>query len=64
MPRQKKNSVPVNMRMDAAVLERLDAYCEQMGQNRTLAVERIVMEHIDRYERENKGEKGSEKDDK
>ena len=51
------------MRMDVAVLERLDAYCERMGQNRTLAVERIVMEHIDRYEREHKGKKGSVKDD-
>ncbi len=54
MPRQKKNAIVLNMRVDAAVMERFNAYCEEVGQTKTLAFERIVTTYLDQYEEERK----------
>ncbi len=51
MPRQKKDYVALNMKVDAGVMQRFNQYCEEMGQTKTLAFERIVSAHIDKYEK-------------
>lgn len=50
MARPKKDAVPLNMRVDAAVMKRFNEYCEEVGQTKTLAFERIISAHIDKYE--------------
>ena len=54
MPRPKKDYVLFNMRVDRTVMNRFNEYCEEMGQTKTLAFERIVSSYIDQYEEEKK----------
>ena len=54
MPRQKKNAIVLNMRVDAAVMERFNSYCEEVGQTKTLAFERIVSAYLDQRDEEKK----------
>ena len=53
MARPKKNYTPFNIKMDTALYERLSEYCEQKGQTKTTAVERILTEALNKYEKEN-----------
>ena len=50
MPRPKKDYVIFNMRVDRTVMERFNEYCEEVGQTKTLAFERIVSAYLDQYE--------------
>ena len=50
MPRPKKDSIIFNMRVDAAVMRRFTEYCEEVGQTKTLAFERIVTAFLDQNE--------------
>lgn len=52
MTRPKKNAIVLNMRVDAIVMERFNAYCAEVGQTKTLAFERIVSAFLDKYELE------------
>lgn len=42
MPRQKKDGVNINYFIRRDVKEKLDAYCEDVGQTATMAIERIL----------------------
>ena len=57
MARPKKEGRKVSFYMDAEIVERLDRYCDEMGQTKTVAVERILKAHLDKYDME----KGSTK---
>ena len=48
----KKNGRKVSFYMDAEIAARLDAYCEELGQSKTLAVERILKAHFDKHDAE------------
>lgn len=50
MPRPKKDYVLFNMRVDRTVMERFNEYCEEVGQTKALAFERIVSAYLDQYE--------------
>lgn len=50
MARPKKDAIALNMRVDATIMKRFSAYCEEVGQTKTLAFERIVTAFIDKYE--------------
>ena len=52
MARPKKDYKWFNMRADASVMERFEAYCEEVGQTKTLAFERIVSAYLDQYEKD------------
>ena len=39
---RKKNNKPFSMRMDSTVYERLEEYCQDTGQTKTTAIERIL----------------------
>ena len=53
MARPKKDYVIFNMRVERTVMERFNEYCEEVGQTKTLAFERIVSTFLDQYD-ENK----------
>ncbi len=47
MARPKKDYILLNMRVDSSVMRRFCAYCEEVGQTKTLAFERIVTAFLD-----------------
>lgn len=52
MPRKKKDGRFINYYIDRHVFERLEQYAAEKGQQMTTAIERILEEHLDRYEAE------------
>lgn len=54
MPRQKKDYSTLCIKVEAGIMRRFNEYCSNVGQTKTLAFERIVTEHMDKYEREKK----------
>lgn len=52
MPRQKKDYKMLNMKVASDVMDRFNTYCEEVGQTKTLAFERIVTEHINQYDKD------------
>ena len=55
MPRQKKDGININYFIRRDVKEKLDAYCEEVGQTATMAIERILDDYLTKYltEKEN-----------
>ena len=51
MPKPKKDSHPLTLRMDKPTYDRLTVYCEDSGQSKTIAIERAINMYIDEYER-------------
>ena len=49
MARPKKDSEILNIRLDAAVSQRLSAMCADAGQTKTAVVERALRMYIDDY---------------
>lgn len=49
MARAKKDGVHINYYIEKDVKELLDAYCEEVGQTNTLAVERILRGYLTDY---------------
>lgn len=49
MARQKKDGVNINYFIRRDVKEKLDAYCEDVGQTATMAIERILDEYLTKY---------------
>lgn len=52
MPRKKKDGRFINYYLDRNLFERLERYADDKGQQMTAALERILEEHLDRYEAE------------
>lgn len=57
MARPKKESRPFNIKMSAELYDRLEKYCDEMGQTKTTAVERILADALNRYEENRQSEK-------
>ena len=49
MPRQKKDGVSINYFIRRDVKEKLDKYCEEVGQTATMAIERILDDYLTKY---------------
>ena len=49
MPRQKKDGININYFIRRDVKEKLDAYCEDVGQTATMAIERILDDYLTKY---------------
>ncbi len=47
---KEKESRAISVRLNAAVVDRLEAYCETSGQTKTLAIERALNMFIDNYD--------------
>lgn len=54
MPRPKKDGVYINYYIQKDIKERLDKYCEEVGQTNTTAVERILKQFLDDYDAKQK----------
>lgn len=50
MSREKKDSKSLNIKLDRCLSERFEAYCLDLGQTKTTAIERILIKHLDEYE--------------
>ena len=51
MARQRKDGTYLNVRIETAIYNRLEALCEDAGQTKTVAVKRALTEYLDSYER-------------
>lgn len=49
MPRPRKDNHPLSMRIDKNIYERLNQYCEDSGQTKTMAIERALVSYMDDY---------------
>ena len=49
MARAKKDGVNINYFIRRDVKEKLDAYCEEVGQTATMAIERILDDYLTEY---------------
>lgn len=55
--RKKKDGRPLNCIIERSIYERLEQYCEEMGQKKTTAVERILKHFFETLdEKEHMGE--------
>lgn len=52
MARAKKDGVNINYYIRRDVKERLDEYCEDVGQTATMAIERILEKYLDKYDKD------------
>lgn len=52
MAQPKKDYIQLHIKMDATLMRRLTKYCEDVGQTKTLAVERMVAAFLDEHETE------------
>lgn len=64
MPRQKKDGVNINYFIRRDVKEKLDTYCEDVGQTATMAIERILDDYLTKYmaDKESTSEGGNKAD--
>ena len=49
MARAKKDNVPVSVRLEKMIFEKLSMFCEDSGQSKTVAVERALEMYINDY---------------
>lgn len=49
MARAKKDGININYYIRIDVKEKLDNYCEQVGQTNTMAIERILDDFLTQY---------------
>ena len=48
MSRAKKESVPINARLDKEIVDRLDAYCDEYGVTKTFVLEKALTTYLDK----------------
>ena len=51
MARSKKERIALNIKPDAKIMRRFEEYCEEMGQTKTTAFERIIQKHLDEHDK-------------
>ena len=49
MARAKKDGRYVNYDIEREIYEQLEKYCEEVGQTKTVAIERILTRYLDNY---------------
>lgn len=49
MPRPKKDSKVLNIKLSVPVYNKLEEFCDESGQTKTLAVERFLNKCLDEY---------------
>lgn len=50
MPRAKKDAKVLNIRLATPIYDRMASFCEESGQNKTIAVERALTAYMDDYD--------------
>lgn len=54
MARPKKDGVFINYYIQKDIKNRLDKYCDEVGQTNTTAIERILKQFLDKYDAKQK----------
>lgn len=54
MPRLKKDYRILNIKLDSEINNRFEIYCNEMGQTKTTAIERILLKHLDEHDERKK----------
>ena len=49
MPRQKKDAKILNINLATPISDKLERFCEESGQSKTIAVERFLNKCLDEY---------------
>jgi hypothetical protein len=49
MPRQKKDAKTLNIKLETAINEKLERFCGESGQSKTVAVKRFLDRCLDEY---------------
>lgn len=49
MPRIKKDAKILNIKLDREIHEKLERFCDESGQSKTVAVERFLNKCLDEY---------------
>lgn len=49
MPRQKKDAKILNIKLATPISDKLERFCEESGQSKTIAVERFLDKCLDEY---------------
>ena len=49
MPRQKKDAVLLSLKLDRQINELLQRYCDETGQSKTTAIERMLHNELEMY---------------
>ena len=49
MPRPKKDSKSLNIKLDAGIHAQLEQFCEETGMNKTIAVEKVLSQFLSAY---------------
>ena len=57
MGRTKKDAVMLSVKLDRTISESLDRYCEETGQNRTTAIERMLSHELEYYFAQDEGKR-------
>ena len=57
MARQKKDAVVINMKLLRSIAEELEKYCEETGQSKTMAIERMVDNELKIYFSQEEGKR-------
>ena len=52
MSRQKKEQKALNCRLDAAIWNELNDYCEENGTNKTFVVEKALKQYLSNYKKQ------------
>lgn len=58
MAKQNKDWKALNIKLDRTVYEQLEKYCEEMGQSKTVAVERILSKAFEKHNEKKTNYKG------
>ncbi len=51
MAKQKKETKPCSLRMDASIFDRLEEFCQETGITKTALIEKAVVLFMDDYEK-------------
>ena len=51
MGRSKKDAKALNIKLERSIYDRFESYADQLGQSKTTAIERILLKHLDEYDR-------------
>ncbi len=55
MSKPKKIGRKVSFILKKDIVDRFEVYCDELGQSKTLAIERILEAHLNRYDDSKKG---------
>ena len=61
MPREKKDAVPVAIRMDKEIYDKLTVFCADSGQTKAVAIERALAMYVADYNAKQAIIKGEER---